>query len=550
MLNKGGATNFTKEATTYCKPLRSINGSHINPSSSSGFVLPLVIGGGLILMIGAIILSMRSFSSLTGSIRQGQRTQAEEIAESGANTIIQELNQNYPYLLVVNCDVTNNSVSEQMKPPQCDEGWNAYDLDDMNPFGACSQRSQNPEGIMDVLYQPSPDGKGFYRLRSYEFIGDQMQGGTAIIEVQGQLRHGIANDQKIASSAILKKEVTIVPKCCDKAPYEICNIESGWKYGLTAENIKLNKGDVIDLDPDSEASGAKVNCSSSTCSDPPKNEICEQWNNNKNNIQNMTSMTKNRCTDLLREGKTANQIADMGVSMIAGERSNDEIDVPKPPSWNPKWKRNGKEIKAKDYMNERVTFKHLDKEGAHTTTPCYTEINGTKKITHCRLNNLSYSVGNLITIKPGSDGEIRLYIEGEQIALSGEVFIMPDGEGGSGFEQFAIFGSESTQKLAFSGKGRINAFLYMPDTQVEFNGYAFCEHAGVDYSMVLEGIAIVKSWINAANSDCAQIRVPTDAGTKVCESYGLCSTDTSSSSEDMEYVAVGTNRWDFVQMGR
>ena len=182
--------------------------------------------------------------------------------------------------------------------------------------------------------------------------------------------------------------------------------------------------------------------------------------------------------------------------------------------------------------------------------PAIQKSSAPKKITHCRLNNLSYSVGDLITIKPGSDGEIRLYIEGEQIALSGEVFIMPDDEGDSGFEQFAIFGSESTQKLAFSGKGRINAFLYMPDTQVEFNGYSFCEYAGVDYSMVLEGIAIVKSWINAANSDCAQIRVPTDAGTKVCESYGLCSTDTSSSSEDMEYVAVGTNRWDFVQMGR
>ena len=63
MLNKGGATNFTKEATTYCKPLRSINGSHINPSSSSGFVLPLVIGGGLILMIGGGSEDPTKFSS-------------------------------------------------------------------------------------------------------------------------------------------------------------------------------------------------------------------------------------------------------------------------------------------------------------------------------------------------------------------------------------------------------------------------------------------------------------------------------------------------------
>ena len=549
MLRHGRPIKLKREISVL-QALRPINRIKTDASLTSGFVLPMVIAGGLILMIGAIILSVRGFSSLTGSIRQGQRTQAEEIAESGANTIIQELNQNYPYLLVENCEVTNNSASEQMEPPQCDEGWDAYNLDNLNPVGVCSQRSEYPEDMMDLLYQPSPEGKGFYRLRRYEFFGDQIQGGTAIIEVQGQLRHGTPNNQKIVSSAILKREVTIVPKCCDSAPYETCNIASGWKYGLTAESMKLQKGDVIDLDPGIEVSGAKVNCSSSECSDPPQSEICEQWNSNKKKIQNMTAMTTTRCKELLENGETANQIADMGVSMIAGERSNDQIDVPKPPTWNPEWTNNGREIEAKSYSNENVTFKHLDQEGPHQTTPCYTEIIGTKKITHCRINNLAYSDNSRITIKPGANGEIRLYIEGEQIALSGEQFIIPDNEGDIGFEQFAIFGSESTQKLAFSGKGRINAFLYMPDTQVEFNGYSYCEHAGVDYSMVLEGIAIVKAWNNAANSDCAQIQVPPDAGAKVCESYGLCSTNASNSSEDMEYVAVGTNRWDFVQMDR
>ena len=521
----------------------------VNPSSS-GFVLPLVVVGGLILIVGAVTLSMRGFSSLTGSIRQGQRTQAEEIAESGANTIIQELNQNYPYLLVENCNVTNNSQSQQMEPPRCDDGWNSYDLNNMNPVGICSQRSQVPEDIMTALYQPSADGKGYYRLRSYEFFGDQIQGGTAVIEVQGQLRHRAPNNQTIASSAILKKEVTIVPKCCDSAPYEICSSSSGWKYGLTAETMNLYIGDVVDLDPEIEVSGAKVNCSGKTCVNPPRLEICKQWNSNKNNLQNMSALSEIQCKEeLLKDNITANDVADMGVGMIAGEKSNDQIDIPDPPSWNPEWTRNGQEIKAKDYMNKNVTFEHLDREGAHQTKPCYTEIIGAKKITHCRINNLSYSDNSRITIKPGANGEIRFYIEGKSIALSGKQFVIPENEGNIGFEQFAIFGSKSTEKLAFSGEGRIKAFLHMPYTQVDFSGRSYCEWGGKDTSMVLEGIAIVKAWNNAINSDCAQIQVPTGAGEKVCESYGLCSTE-SNSSEDMEFVALGTNRWDFIQMDR
>ena len=99
MLNKGRPFSFKYGVSTEHQSLRSFNGSRINTPSSGGFVLPMVIAGGLILMIGAIILSMRSFSGLRGAIRQGQRTQTEEIAETGANMIIQELNQNYPCLL-------------------------------------------------------------------------------------------------------------------------------------------------------------------------------------------------------------------------------------------------------------------------------------------------------------------------------------------------------------------------------------------------------------------------------------------------------------------
>ena len=250
MLNKGRPFSFKYGVLTKHESLGSFNRAQINTPLSGGFVLPMVIAGGLILMIGAIILSMRSFSGLRGAIRQNQGTQAEEIAESGANMIIQELNQNYPYLLVVNCEVTNNSASEQMEPPECEEGWESHKLDETNPIGKCDQRQDLPSDInvfRKLFYQP--EGKGYYRLRSYEFLGDSIQGGTAIIQVQGQLRQGTADDQKITSSAVLEKEITIAPKCCDLAPFQTCKSSQGWNFGLATETIALQTGDVIDEDP-------------------------------------------------------------------------------------------------------------------------------------------------------------------------------------------------------------------------------------------------------------------------------------------------------------
>ena len=499
-----------------------------------GFALPMVIVGGLILMIGAIILSARSFSSLTGSIRQNQAKQAEEIAESGANMIIQELNQNYPYLLVINCDVTNNSAAQQMQVPECDEGWSSYLLNDANPFGACSQRSQNPQNIMNVVYQATPGGKGFYRLRSYEFFGDQIQGGTAVIQVQGQLRHGSSDNQRIISSAILEKELTIVPKCCDLAPFETCSVSEGWKYGLTANSVALQTGDVIDENPNVAVSGANINCSSCT-TNPPEN-VCTPWG--------ATGQTISLSKQSLCRGLTNKiDIAEDSAGFVSGERSRNNIEIPDAPSWNTNWRtKEGGQMQPMTFVNKNETFEHLDHEGPHPDKSCYTEISNGKPITHCRINSIVTSDYSKFTIKPGVDGEIRFYIEGAAINLSGRQFFVPDG---TKFGQFAIFGSNSTSSLNFSGGGEINAFLYMPKTKVSLSG-GICNP--LIEPLVLRGAAIVDRY--EATGDCAQIRVPTDAGKTLCDNYGLCSTNSDSSNEDLEYVAVGTNRWDYVQMDR
>ena len=518
----------------------------------------MVVAGGLILMIGAIILSMRSFSSLTGSIRQGQRTQAEEIAESGANIIIEELNQNYPYLLVVNCNVTNNSASEQMQPPECDGGWDAYDLDDMNPVGVCSQRSEEPQDIMETLYQPSPEGKGFFRLRSYEFFGDQIQGGTAVIKVQGQLRHGSPDNPKIISSAILKKEITIIPKCCDSAPFETCHISSDWKYGLAAKTMNLRTGDILDEDPNINVSSANVHCQECLTS-PPFDDLCEPWDDvSFNQIFGNGTESENSIVQSCQAGE---DISERNSGFVAGARTNGNIDIPEAPTWDiDKWgDPTPITIGFDAYTNEYNSpeFTHASVEGEHPTIKgCYTDIVNNKKITHCRIQTINFVGEQKVRINPG-EGDIRFYIEGIKVDFSGNHFIIPNN---AKFGQFAIFGGASTWEDAyrknkaygpgqksfdFAGNGKINAFLYMPYFKISLaGGQCYSE----DAKLILRGVAIAHRW--ETNGDCAQIKVPTEAGSTLCKDYNLCTNSTANESEDMEYMAVGTNRWDFVQMDR
>ena len=63
-------------------------------------------------------LAARSFNGILNSTRQQQRREAREIAEAGMDLILKELNDNFAYLLIENCDVVNNSATEKLQPPQ------------------------------------------------------------------------------------------------------------------------------------------------------------------------------------------------------------------------------------------------------------------------------------------------------------------------------------------------------------------------------------------------------------------------------------------------
>ena len=496
-----------------------------NPKSSqkprfqAGYVLPLVIITGMILIVGAVILSAQSFSGLIRSTRQKQGNEATELAETGASVLINELNEKFPYLLTISCQVENNSISDQRENPVC-TGWEDFTFGQYGgPNSACPGRSPNPSDVMDLLYQGVSHKNGSYRLRNYEFLGDQVQGGKAIIQVQGQRFRGSNESSEIAASAIVEQEITIVPKCCNEAPYVSC--ASGWGFGLATKGVQLQLGDVIDENPSSSNSNANVHCVN--C-DPPPDDQCDPWTSAGQTISGTCS--------------------EIGSSIIAGERSNGPLDIPEAPTWNKEaW---GDQTPIAITNSNNPIFRHGEANQPHPISGCYTEsING-KKRTHCRIDSVNLSGDNKISINPErEDGDIRFYIEGLQINLSGDTIINP-GEFGS----FSIFGGESTnsnsawgctsKQLNISGGGELNAFLNMPCFDINLSG------GSSDQPLMIKGAAIANRW--NATGDYSRLVVPTNAGKTICDVYQICSSGGSNSGNQNEFAALGSNRWSLIQM--
>ena len=463
-----------------------------------------------------MLISARSFNSLIHSLRQNQQKEAQEIAESGTSLIINELNSNFPYLLAVSCQVKNNAPSQQLENPEC-AGWEDFEFNAYGgPTAACSGRSSNPQSVMSQLYKQVPSKSGYYRLRNYEYLGDQVQGGTAIIQVQGQRLNGSVDNPSIAGSVIVEQEVTIVPKCCNKQPYVACDSASGWGYSLATNSIQLQQGDVIDENRATSPSNANVHCIN--CSDPPAKQS-QPW------------------TEAGQSGSNCANADGMNGSCIAGTRSNGPLDIPEAPTWNTnEW---GNPTPLDIWYTDKIFRHQRDNETKHPIDACFTETVGGKKRTHCRINNIALSGINKLDIRP-EDGDIRFYVEGNSIAMAGKSLANT-----GNFGQFSIFGGDAGRwgchgkALNISGGSEIKAFLHMPCFDINLSG------GNQTNPIKIIGSVISKSW--NATGDHAQLIVPEDSSKIICETYQICS---KSRSNGTEFAALGTNRWNLIQMQR
>ena len=530
----------------------------INPKNEGGYVLVLVIITGLILATGALIISARSMDSFLRSFRLSQKDESIEIAETGASILIEELNENFPYLLTVNCKVTNNSISEQFENPIC-EGWKSFALGNTGgPNSACPGRSDDPSLIMDRLYEPVLNNRGAYRLRGYEFLGDQIQGGTAIIQVQGQRLKDESGTSGLAASAIVEQEVTIIPKCCNQAPYEQCGGGGKWDYGLATQNIALQVGDVIDQNRAKkrskgsdqnqliELSEANVHCID--CIDPPSDK-CTAWGSAGQTIgtdcEILESQIKQESDPKIRAQLLNQQLLNSGI--IDGERSSGDLDIPAAPTWKDIRDENGDPLP--DLTPWTIRYQSITIGHDTNSNHCVTTLNPStrKKTTHCRIQSIDQTGASTMKLIPG-DGDIRFYMEGSQINLSGIHNFVNTGNYG----QFAIYGGLSTygnnpeetcgdKQLNISGGSSIKAFLHMPCFDVNLSG------GNETYPITITGSVISKNY--NATGDYARLIVPDDSGNTVCSQFNVCSGRGSGVNlNNMEYSAVGSNRWNLIQM--
>ncbi len=497
--------------------------------------MPLVIVTGMILVVGAAILSAQSFSGLIRSTRQKQSDEAVEIAETGASLLINELNNSFPYLLTVNCQVENNSTSGQLETPIC-AGWENFQFGQQGASeSACPARSVDPSQVMDLLYKPLQSQHGSYRLRNYEFLGDQTQGGKAIIQVQGQRFKGIENSSDLAASAIIEQEITIAPKCCDKPPFvDLERCTGGFEKipGLLTKNITPGGLDVF-------GDVHTINsCPPGMTGSPPN------CNNSSSLCENKLGLTKDEITPELA-GQTWPPC-----NFVSGESTYGYKDFPIAPTW----------AEGGDDWVERVP---ANKAGSitggivisHNNKPDYCITSTGKdntKTTHCRIKSITMSGADSIRLDPGN-GHINFYLDGGQsiatASFSGRNIINTGRP-----EQFSIIAGPQMQyaetvhqqppkcssqwspkQISISGEGVVNAFIFASCADVVISGNP----------VTFNGNIISRNFTATAND--VQIKTPEGTyGSNICKLFNL---DICTQSDSRgEFAAVGINRWSLIQM--
>ena len=503
--------------------------------TQDGYVLPLVIVTGMILMVGAIILSARSFSGLLRTTRQKQGDEAVEIAETGASLLINELNKNFPYLLAVDCQVENNSASEQLEAPLC-AGWENFKFGQYGAAdSACPARSVDPTKVMDLLYKPLQNQRGYYRLRNYEFLGDQIQGGKAIIQIQGQRFTGIKNSSDLAASAIIEQEITIAPKCCDKPPFaDLARCSGGDEKipGLLTKNILPGGldvfGDVHTID----------SCPPGMTGIPPN------CNNSSSLCETQLDLTKDEITPEL-----AGQASPF-CNFVSGDSTYGYRDFPIAPTWaegGDDWVERVPAGKAGS-IDRGITISHENKPDYCITN---TREDG-EKITSCRIASIAMSGTDSIELDPGN-GHINFYLDGgestAQAAFSGRNIINKGDP-----DQFSIIAGpqmqfaetphqqppkcstqSSPKQITISGEGVINAFIFASCADVVVAGNP----------VTINGNIVSRNFTAIAND--VQINTPEGSyGSNICKLFNLDICTQSDSRH--EFAAVGSNRWSLIQM--
>lgn len=493
---------------------------------NDGFVLPLIIIVGLIIGTGLMALSARTFSGLIGSIRQGQSREAREAAESGMALILKELNRGYPYLLIEDCDVVSRYGTAvcsgwmekgSTAAPTDQNGENLAPVSGTFSYrtSICPRSDAPPETIFSKLSNNLAGGKSRYRLLSYDFTGDQHQGGHARLRVLGERL--LPDGSTVKATALINREVVIRPKNCD-VPVGTASEASGFP-GILGESVNLGNSDTVG------SVNGNVLC---TGCDP---------NDTSTDLATQVNLKDNQgfVEGEIFGGKIGMPvIPDFPCSGEQVTKTGADLDILEPMTLSANFSNNGRcctvETKVKQYDDEGNVVIDPD-----TNEPDYRTIN----VTHCKANNITLNgAGQVLEISTSTNNHLSLYVSGD-INISGAGNNPPSIQHSGNPADFAIFGkprsnaSTPTQTVDLNGGPQaLNLFIYMPEAKVSINGG----------SSTPDVIGAIWAREYAAKSNVAEILIPDDMGSMVWANYG--------SGFDLgirEYAALGTTDWSIVQ---
>jgi hypothetical protein len=212
-----------------------IKQSHQKQNNQDGFVLPLVISVGLIMLVGSAAILARSFGGFVGSTRLEQSRQAKAIAEAGLARTIERLNRDYNYLLI-NCYSQNGSAP----PPNDCINTGTWGIPSL-PSSICPDATQ---GGTPALTAINTNPTGDYVVDYYAYSGTQFYGGTGRLRVIGYRKN--TDKSKILATAAVEMSFDVKPKPCNCRFGDFSGECSSSGFpGLLGSYINLGNNDVL-----------------------------------------------------------------------------------------------------------------------------------------------------------------------------------------------------------------------------------------------------------------------------------------------------------------
>lgn len=505
----------------------STSGNFQRKVSKDGFVLPLVITVGMIMLVGSTAMLARSFGGLIGSTRLEQSRQAKAIAEAGLARTIEALNRDYNYLLI-NCYSQSGSA-------QCPNTgtWSTPSL----PSSICSEATQNGTPALTAI---NTNPTGDYVVDYYHFSGTQFYGGTGRLRVIGYRKN--ADKSRILATTAVEMSFDVKPKPCNCRFGDFSGECSSSGFpGLLGSYINLGNNDV------KGATSGNVLCTRCTNPNPDgpptqaqaEAEIGAKANSDVDgqiylgpiNLPPVPTFPQ----DLLQYVNTPGDIQNFPIKDKSGKKSTENTYL----------------IQAQSESTEEN-----NKEPSNNNY-CATDAS-TPPVTHCRINTILLSGKERLEIDTSS-GPVRLYVEGlgEVVTAGGNTGIIHDGSPGD----LSMFGlplsadtkcsnpdaNDTIQTVTLAGTSQgssqkaANMFVYFPCATVGINGgsgaTADCDEDGECGGGDISGAVWAKTW-DGSNSNNAQLVVPKDMGSQLFTGLG-----TRFGISVQDYIALGVNSW-------